>query len=413
MMKRILIYSILLYFFIIARGQQREHNYKLIAPDRIESKNYYFTYLLGYFHDVDSLLQTNTTLKQMAIEKRQKLIQASTYEERIAAFKFTEEEIHKAGLAFAQLYHKGNPLDKLLKTQIIPSGCYGQYTEEGSELIKKIWRQDAEGINYAIEVYGSGRHPNYPQIDSIYFNVKSSRYTKEILPGCQRNVLLETEPASRFYSIPIAAVRTLLDVNECAQASDYEPMGKGVNSLAYSKIKQTVWDDYPYSAILVLGAGPESKSESISPEGKIRAEYAAIYYHRRQAPFIIVSGGKVHPYHTPYCEAEEMKRYLMKCWDVPESAIIMEPHARHTTTNIRNSGRILWREGFPMDKAALITSSSSHIDYIINGNGFKQRFLKELKTIPYRLGKRISDGAIEYYPLVSTLIINPLEPLDP
>lgn len=396
----------------VAVWGQGSHAYKVIAPDKIESKNYYFTFLSGYFHDVDSLLQTNSELVRLAKEKQAQLSSAKTMQEQIAAFKLSDDEIKKAGEALESLYKPENPLGRLLTEQIIPSGCYEQYKEKGAALIRKIWEQDARGMNYAIDVYGAGRRPNYPQIDSVYFDVTGKRYQKEILPGCLQNVLLENKKNPRFYSVSMLTVKSLLDVNGRLQAADYEPMGASVNKSAYRKIKETVWHDYPYSAVLVLGAGPDVSGEAISPEGKIRAAYAALCYRRRLVPFIIVSGGKVHPYHTPYCEAEQMKHYLMDVWKVPEDALIMEPHARHTTTNVRNAGRILWREGFPADKPALITSSVSHVDYVID-EGFKKRFLKELKIVPYRLGKRLSDRLVEYYPGESTLIINPYEPLDP
>ena len=77
-------------------------------------------------------------------------------------------------------------------------------------------------------------------------------------------------------------------------------------------------------------------------------------YRQHQAPFIIVSGGRVHPYHTPYNEAFEMKKYLMDVWQIPESAIIIEPHARHTTTNFRNAARIMFRNGFPVTLSKIL-----------------------------------------------------------
>lgn len=410
-MKQVCTFILLLWCFTVVWGQD-SHEYKVIAPDRIESKNYYFTFLLGHFQDVDSLLQTNGALIRLAKRKQEKLSSARTMEEQLAAFKFSDEEIKDAGEALESLYKPENPLGRLLMTQILPSGCYKQYVEKGGALLRKIWEQDAKGMNYAIDVYGGAVRPNYPDIDSIYFDVTSRSYQKEILPGCLQNVLLENKEMPRFYSVSLSAVRNLLDVNGRLQAADFEPMGTCVNKAAYRKIKNTVWSGYPYSAILVLGAGPDVRGEAISPESKIRAAYSAVCYQRHLVPFIIVSGGKVHPYHTPFCEAEQMKRYLMDVWHIPEEAVIMEPHARHTTTNVRNAGRILWREGFPVNKPALITSSLSHIDYVLSDR-FKKRFLKELKTVPFRLGKRIADRLVEFYPNENTLIINPYEPLDP
>lgn len=108
-----------------------------------------------------------------------------------------------------------------------------------------------------------------------------------------------------------------------------------------------------------------------------------------------------------------MKKYLMEVWQVPESAIIMEPHARHTTTNFRNTARIMFRNGFPLDKYAVVTSSESHIDDVEKTASLPQRCMRELGFVPYRAGKRISARTIEFVPLIESLIINPEEPIDP
>ena len=108
-----------------------------------------------------------------------------------------------------------------------------------------------------------------------------------------------------------------------------------------------------------------------------------------------------------------MKKYLMEIWKVPQNAIIIEPHARHTTTNVRNAGRILLRQGFPTDQYALITSSQSHISSVEDNSLFARRCQRELKCIPYELGRRISERCIEFRPLTSAFIINPSEPMDP
>src|SRR5665647_1789454 len=87
-------------------------------------------------------------------------------------------------------------------------------------------------------------------------------------------------------------------------------------------------------------------------------------YKKGLAPFIVVSGGFVHPFQTSYCEAFELKQYLIDQLGIPDSVIIMEPHARHTTTNIRNTNRIIYRHYIPADKQILCTSTSGQIDYI-------------------------------------------------
>lgn len=108
-----------------------------------------------------------------------------------------------------------------------------------------------------------------------------------------------------------------------------------------------------------------------------------------------------------------MKRYLMEVWQIPESAIIMEPHARHTTTNYRNAARIMLRNGFPADRYALSTSSESHINDVATETSLPQRCLRELGFVPYRAGKRLSARVVEFVPLPESFIINPTEPIDP
>ncbi|HRH45562.1 MAG TPA: ElyC/SanA/YdcF family protein, partial [Pyrinomonadaceae bacterium] len=127
---------------------------------------------------------------------------------------------------------------------------------------------------------------------------------------------------------------------------------------------------------------------------------------------LILSGGYVHPAHTPFCEAIEMKKYIMEKYGIPEKYIFIEPHARHTTTNVRNAARIMFRDGFPTEKKGLITSSQSHIDYVI-GDTFKKRFMDEIGFVPMQIFQRISPVAVEFIPLKDALFMNSMETLDP
>ncbi|MEI7999616.1 MAG: YdcF family protein, partial [Candidatus Omnitrophota bacterium] len=130
------------------------------------------------------------------------------------------------------------------------------------------------------------------------------------------------------------------------------------------------------------------------------------------APFMVVSGGKAHPFKTKYCEAEEMKKYLVETMHIPANAIIMEPHARHTTTNMRNCARLLFRYGFPFKKPC-ITSTTKEQSYYITDKEMQDRCIEELGYSPYKNGKRLSDTEAEFYPLVSSLQIDFDEPMDP
>ena len=65
---------------------------------------------------------------------------------------------------------------------------------------------------------------------------------------------------------------------------------------------------------------------------------------------LIVSGGAVH---SPDNEAWLMREYLLTR-GLPEARLFVEPCARHTTTNLRNAGRMLLH--FGVNEALVITS---------------------------------------------------------
>lgn len=120
----------------------------------------------------------------------------------------------------------------------------------------------------------------------------------------------------------------------------------------------------------------------------------------------------MHPFKTKFSEAFEMKKFLMEVLKVPENAIIMDPHARHTTTNMRNGVRLLYRYGMPVDKPCLVSTMRSQSYYITN-DAFVTRCLREINHVPYKLGKRLSETDFEFYPVLDALHIDADEPLDP
>jgi len=107
-----------------------------------------------------------------------------------------------------------------------------------------------------------------------------------------------------------------------------------------------------------------------------------------------------------------MKKYLLHDCAIPESAVIMEPQARHTTTNFRNATRLMIRYGMPVGKSALCVSTRDQTDYIDNA-GFDRRNLHELGYLPYREKKRLDIHSIEFYPVMDCLQMDPGDPLDP
>lgn len=379
----------------------------------VQAKNYYLLTLLQKDAAVSKMLAADPELAKLTKQKID-ACNASLACNDVNCFltnnKFTDADIKLVSERLKALYQPNNSLGRLVQTQLIPSGMYFIYKDlSPAELLIKAWEQDAAGVNYVIDVYAGGQKPNYPQIDSISFDVKSKRYPT-LLYDAAAVLSEDAKNAKLFFEPSMRAALLYLEINGRHDPANYEPMEATVNKAAYDQIKITKWNTYPYSMILVPGAGAEDLMTSITAEGMIRCRLAAQQYFKHAAPFIMVSGGAVHPYKTKYCEAEEMKRFLIETMHIPASAILMEPHARHTTTNMRNGARIMFRYGMPMNKPAVVITDRSQTNGIIN---MAARCMKELKYVPYKLGNHISDTEVEFYPLPDALQINPYEPLDP
>src|SRR6185295_20171993 len=175
------------------------------------------------------------------------------------------------------------------------------------------------------------------------------------------------------------------------------------NKTSLQAMKNIRWNDYPYSFILVLGSGPGDAS-NLSKIGAKRADQAAQLFLEHKAPLIILSGGHVHPMQTPYCEAIEMKKYVMEKFKIPEQSILIEPQARHTTTNFRNAARLAFRYRIPTT-LALVTSSDSHIASSASDE-FRVRCVNELGYFPMEFIKRISPTEAEFKPANASLFFD-------
>ena len=183
------------------------------------------------------------------------------------------------------------------------------------------------------------------------------------------------------------------------EAGRYEPLADGENGPACQRIPIIEWEDYPYSLILTPGFGPMNDQDPISVLALTNCAFAAERYHAGLAPLVMFSGGHVHPDGTPFCESVEMKRVLMEEHGVPEEAILLEPYARHTTTNLRNAARLVLRYGIPPDRPVLIATDifQNHtISYSL-----AERCLEELGYVPFRKVELLTDND-------SCLLIDPL-----
>lgn len=308
-------------------------------------------------------------------------------------------------------------LGKFMANIVIPTGAYQWKLKDApkDEQAGLMWKQDAEGINHALSVYAIGTRPNYPLIDSNSLGISSTgQYPKGYALQIRQIIghLLEIDETSEsFMHVQLAAVSLFLSMNGRNQAADYEPMEFGVNKSPFRRADTLNWKRFPYSVILVPGAGPSIKELKLTPEAILRLELAVSSYRKGMAPFIMVSGGKVHPYKTEINEALEMKEYLTGVLGVPESAVIVEPHARHTTTNLRNASRLMIKYGFPMEKPGLVCTTIGQ-STMITGT-LTDRCIRELGYVPYKNGNRLNEHLSEFFALKSALQVDADEPIDP
>lgn len=412
-------YTVALLFLLLVAGysySQPRANYKMITGENyVQSKNCYLLTLFDEIPAVNNLLKSDSLLSRIGRDKRVQLLSVikncgNNVNCYTTAAKFTTAEIKEIGGQLLALYQPGNELGKLVSDHLIPSGCYYLYAGlDHKQLLSKAWEQDALTINNIIDVYAGGKKPNYAKIDSISFNVLDRGYPE--LLAMNAGLSVNANKGAAFYTAPLSFALTSLDINERNQAADYEPLNETENKSALEYAKKLKWDNFKYTLILVPGEGPEEAGVALSAGGMLRCRLAVLQYRNGVAPFIMVSGGCVHPFKTKYNEAIEMKKYLMQTLHIPEKVILIEPHARHTTTNLRNCARIMFRNGFPMDKPCITSTAKSQSFYITSI--MPSRCEQELGYLPYKNGKRLSDNEAEFYPLAASLQIDFDEPMDP
>jgi hypothetical protein len=290
----------------------------------------------------------------------------------------------------------GGLLPSLAATQMRPSGVFALFAggTDGA-LVSAAWTDTAAALNATFDAYAATLDPAALQ------DVVSS-------------VIAENPQPMQFFAPLLQVALGALVAQDRDEATLYEPLATGENSAAIAAIPSVDWSAYPYTVILVPGQGPPSLGIPLDPEGQARCDLAAVRFFARYAPFVALSGGHVHPDRTPYCEALEMKQYMMTAKGIPESAILVDPYARHTTTNIRNVSRELFRYGIPVDRPALVTSDvlqSLEIGY--PAGLFDMDAESTLFYLPYRALVPLTPNDTCLLPSPISLTGNGRDPLDP
>ena len=388
---------------------------KLEAP--VQDKNFYLFSMIERTPEVRAAVSGDPTLARIDRARISALDDAAKscrtdlgcYASR---FQWSEEQSAEASRALAALYRTSAAVRKWIDGPLRASGLYVRYNDlSGDAFLERAWSDCIRGVNRMIDVYGIGKAPRYPAIDSMTYDATSEGYRRVVQSLA---AVLEDDRASfdLFFAPSMRFALELMFLNHRDEAGRCEPMELGENSPAFQHVKSVEWGKYPYSVIVVPGAGNDRPGVRLSPGGKLRDEIAAKRFREGKAPFILVSGGFVHPARTEYSEAIEMKRDLMNRFGIPADAIIVDPHARHTTTNMRNAARLMYRYGIPFDKKAMVSTDLSQSQYIENPN-FEKRCIDELGYQPSKLLGRTSSFDLEFLPVRDSLQADPQDPLDP
>ena len=138
---------------------------------------------------------------------------------------------------------------------------------------------------------------------------------------------------------------------------------------------------YPYASVSTFGFGHRAQGASallpfrpgdVCPQldehemalfgvNVVRARRAAEAYAAGVAPVVTVSGGAVH---SPLYEAF-LPDYLLTCrLGVPDTAVLLDPCADHTHTNVRNTG-------------ALVRMLGARTAYLVTDDGLQAGYLEE------------------------------------
>lgn len=328
-----------------------------------------------------------------------------------AAGKLTQAETARAEAALRRLAAETPAVARFSDGPLKASGIAALHDAElAPDRLAAAWRTSAAMMAGMVSVYGEAGPTRYPAIDAMREDPKSDAFGRMMrtLTGLMTERHAHDE---LFLEAPADYALAVMQSDGRDEAGRHEPMTQGENRAAASAMPGIDWKRYPYTAILVPGLGPDVDGVRLHPGARLRLRLALERFHAGKAPLIIVSGGYVHPSRTPYCEAIEMKRALIADYGVPESAILVDPHARHTTTNVRNAARLLFHLKAPGGKMLVITDEGQTA--AIAADSFDVRNRTETGVVPYRNKHQLSRYEVELEPSRDALELDPGDPLDP
>ena len=389
-----------------------------ISGSVIQDKNFYLLTAIQNDKAVSQLLENNVVLKTI-FKKQQQAIGSKLKSCKdslsclITDYLFKEKDILSIDEELLILMKDEKVLQDFVKNNLRPSGKYENFKNStDTELLLKAWQVCTVGMNRIMKVYGLGEAPQYAKMDSVSYDVQSEFYKGSVFMWSDFLHNKKPKENALFFQESLDFSLALLYMNHRDEVERYEPLEEKENKKAIAHIKQINFDAFDYASVLILGNGPENYQDRLSAIGKLNLQLGVLEYEAKKAPLIIVSGGHAHPFRATYCEAIEMKKELMEVYNIPEENILIDPFARHTTTNLRNATRLMIWYQMPLDKKSIVVTNANHSDYVGNPN-FNARCMEELGYLPAVIFKRLNSTAIEFLPNVESLHQNPIDPLDP
>ena len=389
-----------------------------ISGSVIQDKNFYLLTAIQNDKAVSQLLENNVVLKTI-FKKQQQAIGSKLKSCKdslsclITDYLFKEKDILSIDEELLILMKDEKVLQDFVKNNLRPSGKYENFKNStDTELLLKAWQLCTVGMNRIMKVYGLGEAPQYAKMDSVSYDVQSEFYKGSVFMWSDFLHNKKPKENALFFQESLDFSLALLYMNHRDEVERYEPLEEKENKKAIAHIKQINFDAFDYASVLILGNGPENYQDRLSAIGKLNLQLGVLEYEAKKAPLIIVSGGHAHPFRATYCEAIEMKKELMNVHHIPEENILIDPFARHTTTNLRNATRLMIGYQMPLDKKSIVVTNANHSDYVGNPN-FNARCMEELGYLPAVIFKRLNSTAIEFLPNVESLHQNPIDPLDP
>ncbi len=352
---------------------------------------------------------------KLSREERKKAADAAekaAMDANLNALLWTDAEIKTIGDTLRALHDTTPALASAVREKLRLTGLFAVHDKlSGPDLLALAWSDAARNANHVIKTYGLGQRPYYHKIDALAYSPDDPYHT---LNNFDLLSIVQDDPSAKrlFFQPSLRLATLLLQSHMRDYAAHFEPLHEGENAAAFRRAATLDWNAWPRSAILVLGHGPQIDGVPFSPSTRAQLHTVARRFHAGSAPFLILSGGRVWPAGTLYYEGLEMKRVLMGEHGIPENAIIIDPHARHTTTNFRNAGRLLHAFGAPEGKPVTVLSTPRHMVYV-KSERFARACQRECGFVPFKIIS--SSGPLELECVIPLALCRQsgIDPLDP